>query len=201
MHGQDRVSSFVEVSTCNYQIIVSTPRLCEEMNLSHRHQAEPHQIKCRPIVSEKLIEQEREQELKNFQEQVSMKDVVTDAKEELEQEHAQEQEQVSVPQNEKPTEEQLNQDMLLGMISDLTEQINQLKLEMKSGKRIPTEFSLFTVDEQGNIVPGSDLGKLIGHQSSHKRQKQVTITTDREHQAKDQHDNKQAYHQKYIAIE
>jgi hypothetical protein len=194
MHGPDRVSSFVEVSTCNYQIIVFTPRLCEEMNLSHRHRAEPHQIKCRPIVSEKLIEQEKKQEeLKNIQEQISTKD-----------EMIKEEELVTfeVPQEEKPTEEQLKQDVLLSMISDLTEQINQLKLEMKSGQRgVPTEFSLFTVDEQGNIIPGSELGKLIGHQSPNKRQKQITVTTQKQHQAKDQQENKQAYHQKYIAIE
>jgi hypothetical protein len=194
MHGQDHVSSFVEVSTCNYQIIVFTPRLCEEMNLSHRHHAEPHQIKCRPIVSEKLIEQEKAEELKNIQEQINIKDdLVKEVQEELV--------TLEVPQEEKPTEEQLKQDILLGMISDLTEQINQLKLEMKSGQRGPSEFSLFTVDEQGNIIPGSDLSKLISHQSSNKRQKQITITTEKQHQAKDQHENKQAYHQKYIAIE
>lgn len=146
------MSSFVEVSTCHYQIIVSTPRLCEEMNLSHKHHGELHTIECKPIVSDKLIEQEQVEE--PTPEEHQELDIVV---------------------------EQLDEkDVLLGLISDLTDQINQLKVQMNS----KPEVSFFTFDTNGKIIPAKNLQHVI---------KQVK----RPEQSKEQHDNKQAYHQNY----
>ncbi|KAL0137412.1 hypothetical protein V8B55DRAFT_1528118 [Mucor lusitanicus] len=184
LQGQDRVSSFVELSTCNYQIIISTPRLCEDMNLSHRHHIEPHKIKCRPVVSDQLIEQEQQEREREKEPLAQAQPQQADEKETTDQQ---------VPQTDKA---------LLSMISDLTEQINQLKLQM-SGMPADTanmrpDFSFFTLDDQGNVIPGADLAKLFAKQHPPEKQR-IAVNTEKKQPAKDQHENKQAYQQKYIA--
>ncbi|CEP11938.1 hypothetical protein [Parasitella parasitica] len=182
LQGQDRVSSFVELSTCNYQIVISTPRLCEEMNLSQRHHIEPHKIKCRPIVSDQLIEQEQQQEQLE-QEQLQQKQ-----QQELQQ---QEEEQPLLAKHDSQQQTEANVDatvaktsptadkQLLEMISDLTEQINQLKLQMNSMPfdNMQADFSFFTLDNHGNVIPGADLAKLFSTAKQPKQQpekKQIT---------------------------
>jgi hypothetical protein len=171
------------------------------MNLSHRDHTEPHKIKCRPIVSEQLIEQEQQQEQRQAED---------DQDQPLAEEEKQEQ------PNEKETDIANKEEIaasnsptadkeLLEMISDLTEQINQLKLQMNS---MPTdnnnrpEFSFFTLDDQGNVIPGADLAKLFAtaKQSQQPQVAHVTINTEKNQQAKEQHENKKAYQQKYIAV-
>jgi hypothetical protein len=68
--------------------------------------------------------------------------------------------------------------------------MNSVPTEQKIKK---TEFSLFTLDENGNIIPGVDLDQLIS-----KQQKKQPTTNTKNDQAKDQHNNKQAYQQNYI---
>lgn len=204
LQGQDRVSSFVELSTCNYQIIISTPRLCEEMNLSHRHHIEPHKIKCRPVVSDQLIEQEQQERERKSQVNSNENQPLAAAEAEAEyQPQANEKEEQASDQELPRTDK-----ALLGMISDLTEQINQLKLQMNAmpadTNNIRPDFSFFTLDDQGNVIPGADLAKLFGtakqQQQQQPLQKQaVTANTEKKRPAKDQHENKQAYQQKYIA--
>jgi hypothetical protein len=157
----------MEVSTCNYQIIISTPRLCEEMSLSRRHYTEPHKIKCRPIVSEKLIEQEQQQQEQQEEEQVVAEEPIIEK------------------------EEKKEQDLLLGMISDLTEQINQLKLQMTS-MPLDDKVSFLSFDEQGNLISDPDFSKLI------KSTPEKPQPPNQEEKPNDQHENKQAYHQHYL---
>ncbi|GAA5794778.1 hypothetical protein EDC94DRAFT_653019 [Helicostylum pulchrum] len=163
--GQDRVTSFVEVSTCHYQITVSTPRLCEEMRLSHRHHTESHKIECRPIVPEKLIEQEQDDE----QEEI-VENIVQDLTEQI-----------------KETEPTQDKDVL-NLISELTEQVNQLKVQINNNEKKP-EISFFTFDEHGNMIPGKDIKQILNAATAKVKQPE---------QSKDQHQNKQAYHQHYI---
>ncbi|KAF1801263.1 hypothetical protein FB192DRAFT_1384941 [Mucor lusitanicus] len=195
LQGQDRVSSFVELSTCNYQIIISTPRLCEDMNLSHRHHIEPHKIKCRPVVSDQLIEQEQQEREREKVDASSEDDKNQEPLAQAQPQQADEKETTDqqVPQTDKA---------LLSMISDLTEQINQLKLQM-SGMPADTanmrpDFSFFTLDDQGNVIPGADLAKLFAKQHPPEKQR-IAVNTEKKQPAKDQHENKQAYQQKYIA--
>lgn len=172
----------MEVYTCNYQIVISTPRLCEEMSLSRRHYTEPHQIKCRPIVSEKLIEQEKQKE----EEEQAI------PQEEPIQEKANEEQEEKVKENQQ-------QDFLLGMISELTEQINQLKVQMNT---MPdqAEVSFLSFDEQGNLINDPDFTKLIKN-TLEKSSNMKPITLKAEEKPNDQHENKEAYHQKYIVTE
>lgn len=170
------------------------------MNLSHRHHIEPHKIKCRPVVSEQLIEQEQQQE-----QQQTENDQDQPLAEEKEQEQPNEKEtdvanKETIVASASPGADK----ELLGMISDLTEQINQLKLQMNS---MPTDnnnrpdFSFFTLDDQGNVIPGADLAKLFAtaKQSQQPQAKHITMNTEKNQQAKEQHENKKAYQQKYIA--
>ncbi|KAI8080279.1 uncharacterized protein B0P05DRAFT_540700, partial [Gilbertella persicaria] len=164
VQGQDHVSSFVELSTCHYQIVISTPRLCEEMSLSRRHHTEPHQITCRPIVSEHLLEQDKQK---------------------------QEQEKLTVEQQKEsevlPLKEEEKEEDLLSMISDLKQQVNQLKQQLDQTK---PEVAYFTVDDKGNIIPGVELSQWIG----------LKEPKPKETKAQEQHQNRQAYHQHYLAV-
>ncbi|KAI7904072.1 uncharacterized protein BX663DRAFT_506309 [Cokeromyces recurvatus] len=191
LQGQDYVSSFVEKSTCNYQLIISTPRLCEEMDLSRRHHAESHRIKCRPIVSEKWIEQEQE----------------AAAAAEAEAKKAKEEETNSIVMNENTL--LLNQKdqvgnpehFLLEMISELTDQINQLKLQMnnkKGDKRTP----LLTIDERGQIIFSGMNELVLGlDKNDYQQQQQRNHFMTKDKKNKEQDENKQAYHQKYFIAE
>jgi hypothetical protein len=173
------------------------------MNLLHKHHTESHKIKCRPIVSDKLIEQEKsykvnDEYLISEQEEEEQVAPVTatepsDEKDDL----VNEKEEIQKLLDSVVSKEAREDDKLLGLISDLTEQITQLRNQMNSvpteQKIKKTEFSLFTLDENGNIIPGVDLDQLIS-----KQQKKQPTTNTKNDQAKDQHNNKQAYQQNYI---
>ena len=200
MQGQDGVTSFVEVSTCQYQMVISTPRLCEEMSLSHRYQAASHKIECRPIVSDKLIEQEEkknqllEQEQKP-QEQTEPTQVQT--KEQTE--------DIETKTDTQPTEELMapvvskettKEDTLLNMISDLTSQIAQLRAQIddmsnNKPKFEKAEYALFTIDENGKIIAGTDFEPFV--------QKTPRRPEEPKNKSKDQQKNNQAYQQNYVA--
>ncbi|KAI9483198.1 MAG: hypothetical protein EXX96DRAFT_499138 [Benjaminiella poitrasii] len=191
LQGQDYVSSFVETSTCNYQLVISTPRLCEEMNLSRRHHVEPHRIKCRPIVSEKLIEQE--QTIVEDEPELHTDEDATTLSKQEENEH----EQIDESQ----------ENILLKMISELTEQINELKLQVNNDDTKKTnvkKMPLLTLDEQGNIVL-SDMSELLlglDQSEQQQQQQQIPVAQNKKNKAnRDQDKNSQAYHQKYFIAE
>lgn len=135
------------------------------MRLSHRHHTESHKIECRPIVPEKLIEQEQDDE----QEEI-VENIVQDLTEQI-----------------KETEPTQDKDVL-NLISELTEQVNQLKVQINNNEKKP-EISFFTFDEHGNMIPGKDIKQILNAATAKVKQPE---------QSKDQHQNKQAYHQHYI---
>ncbi|KAI9320907.1 hypothetical protein BX666DRAFT_1875459 [Dichotomocladium elegans] len=55
LQANDRISMFQEVATCQYQMIITTPRLCEEMMLTSQSQSDINNIICNPIVPDHLI--------------------------------------------------------------------------------------------------------------------------------------------------
>lgn len=126
------------------------------MNLSHKHHAESHLIECKPIVPDNLLEQEQaEKELILLQQQ---------------QEEEKEEEKIAHDLDVVLEEK----DILLTMISDLTEQINQLRDQMKA----KPEVNYYTLTKQGKDV-----------QPMLKQVKRV--------ESKEQQDNKEAYYQNY----
>ncbi|KAL0074195.1 glucosidase II beta subunit-like protein-domain-containing protein [Phycomyces blakesleeanus] len=58
MQVHDRITMFQEIKTCQYQIVISTPRLCEELVLSSQAQSETYPIKCDPIVPDHTLTDE-----------------------------------------------------------------------------------------------------------------------------------------------
>ncbi|KAI8384390.1 uncharacterized protein BYT42DRAFT_562370 [Radiomyces spectabilis] len=64
MQSHDRVSLFQEITTCHYQMIISTPRLCiESMLVPHLH-AQTYNIHCNPIVPDHLISDSETEEFR-----------------------------------------------------------------------------------------------------------------------------------------
>lgn len=56
MQTNDRISMFQEVATCQYQMTITTPRLCEEMMLASTSHSDVNKIECNPIVPDHLVE-------------------------------------------------------------------------------------------------------------------------------------------------
>ncbi|KAI8974986.1 hypothetical protein BDB01DRAFT_908572 [Pilobolus umbonatus] len=210
--GYDRVSSFLETATCQYQAIISTPRLCDEMGLSRHHQSEAHRITCNPIVSseefyqeERLVEEERlmldqmEDKTHATVESVPTSDL-----------NVPEENTLAVKKEDHVYTEMREADVLLGMITQLTEQINQIKLQLKNSQKEDqkpkSDLSFFMLDDDGNIVStGNELNRLLGltiqqqqlKEQQKKKQAEEAINRYRE-QAKEQHENRQAYQQQYV---
>lgn len=170
-------------------MVVSTSQLCEEMNLFRRHHTEPHQIKCHPVVSEEMLEQEQH----SLEQQKQPEQPKEDFKELPKEQHKEQ-----LESKEDVPKEESDKDLLLGMIFDLKDQISQLKNQLNNKNKQP-EVAYFTLDEQGNIVPGVELSKLIGQETNSKIAKQEKLP-EKEKKAQEQLQNRQAYHQKYIAV-
>lgn len=139
------------------------------MRLSHRHHTESHKIECRPIVPEKLIEQEQEQEQNDEQVEI-VENIVSEFTDQIKEAEP------------TPVRDVLN------LISELTEQVNQLKVQINNNEKKP-EISFFTFDEHGNMIPGKDIKQILNA---------ATAKVNQPEQSPDQHQNKQAYHQHYI---
>lgn len=54
--SHDRITVIKEVTTCNYVVVVNTPRLCEEPALA-QVEDEVREVRCQPILSDTEIEQ------------------------------------------------------------------------------------------------------------------------------------------------
>ncbi|KAI9282299.1 hypothetical protein BY458DRAFT_428918 [Sporodiniella umbellata] len=154
--GHDRVSYFTEVSSCRYHIIISTPRLCEEMRLSRLRKSKVHPISCKPIVSDTLIEAENEQRQKEQYEGES---------------------QVEAPKKtsdyDSPSFEDSKEASVLDKISYINQQLDALKSQIQAylpneqpKKKVPLLF----VDEKGNPI-SEELQSLINAAIKKKEEK------------------------------
>lgn len=181
--------------------MIATPRLCEEMNLSHRYHTESHKIECRPIVSDNLLDQEKSRKLLQAQQDTSEDRVLSDEVESaVEVDLGSEKEEIQKLLDSVVSKEAKGDDKLLGLISDLTDQITKLRAQMDTlpneNRAQRAEISLFTLDENGNIIPGVDFNQLIVNNQKKQEPEKPYLE---QNQAKDQQNNKQAYHQNYIA--
>jgi hypothetical protein len=207
--GRDRISSFLELSTCNYQIIISTPRLCEEMSLSHRHHSKPHKIECRPIVPEHLIEAEQKKEEKEE------KEANLDKKQdELVKENDVKTEElmdIALAESKKPeAEDSTEEAALVKKIAALTEQVNRLhhqinsetKQQQQQQQNAQAEMAVYFMDENGNIVSSDGLSDQYTLELSKFLKKEKIIkSTEKKEQSKDQHENRNAYNQKFMVAD
>ncbi|KAI7869023.1 hypothetical protein BDF14DRAFT_1787101 [Spinellus fusiger] len=60
MQANDRITMFQEVKTCQYQMVISTPRLCEEFVSSPQSTSNSHAIDCSPVVPDAMYVPEHE---------------------------------------------------------------------------------------------------------------------------------------------
>lgn len=51
----DRISLIKETSTCQYLMVISTPRLCNDVAFQPPEKTKPHPIKCFPVMAAKEI--------------------------------------------------------------------------------------------------------------------------------------------------
>ncbi|KAI8884520.1 hypothetical protein K501DRAFT_332586 [Backusella circina FSU 941] len=207
--GRDRVSSFLELSTCNYQIIISTPRLCEEMSLSHRHHSKPHKIECRPIVPEHLIEAEQNEEEQFEQHIEELKD--NSDKSVLKKEEITDLGLTESKKSQVDSKENTEEAALVKKIAALTEQVNRLHHKINSENKqqqeqqqqnTQAEMTLYFMDENGNIVSSDGLSDQYTLELSKFLKKEKIIkSAEKKEQSKDQHENRNAYNQKFMVAD
>ncbi|KAI8337444.1 hypothetical protein BC941DRAFT_502218 [Chlamydoabsidia padenii] len=145
----DRITYFEEVSTCHYHMTISTPRLCDDIELGAK-KSESHPIKCNPIVPDHWINDHQEQE-----EQGTTDD--------MEETAATQTTTVSVMETTEPPADEkdtatttsdawndMGKTELVGIISNLAKQVEQLQnsMEQHRGQQI------FFLDQNGQVVLG-----------------------------------------------
>lgn len=150
MNVHDRISMFQEVATCQYQMIISTPRLCQEMMLASQLQSDAHRITCDPIVPDHQM----------MEEDSTRTDAMAAAPVETDTSPA----ETSLQQEKNGAEnahqaiesESLDRESLLSMIDDLTVRISQLQQQI--GIADPNAFqdeldvAFYHVDDSGALV-------------------------------------------------
>ncbi|ORE22582.1 hypothetical protein BCV71DRAFT_260100 [Rhizopus microsporus] len=155
--GHDRISYMEEISTCHYLIVISTPRLCEEMKLSRIPKPRIHTISCTPIVSDKLIEAEREQEEQKQEQQPLIE----------------EQKEEEKPMNDETKERVISKDPILKLLNDLNEQIDLLKSQVNGYSSSDDDINIMFIDEDGNYISSnSELKKLLKLEKTFKKKEE-----------------------------
>ncbi|KAG2218874.1 hypothetical protein INT45_003941, partial [Circinella minor] len=142
MNSNDRISIFQEVTTCQYQMIITTPRLCQEMMLASQTQSDANKIQCNPIVPDHMLKSTSANQLEEEQpvieepaEPETQPEVHQTEKEEeepIDKKDEQKNENILHQQtvNNKQQPMQDSNDNLLQIISGLTAQINDLQRQV-----------------------------------------------------------------------
>ncbi|KAI9479588.1 glucosidase II beta subunit-like protein-domain-containing protein [Zychaea mexicana] len=182
MNSHDRISMFQEVTTCQYQMVISTPRLCQEMMLASQTQSDVNKIQCNPIVPDHMLTSSSPAH--RLEEQPVAEDAApaepelgpeaSSSDQEGEEGYGRVQQQEIIDQqHQKQQQQETTKEDLLALISDLTAQINDLQRQV--GGTLPLEqllgsngqqqqqhggagqeemeVAFFHVDENGALVP------------------------------------------------
>ncbi|KAI9278486.1 hypothetical protein BDA99DRAFT_554118 [Phascolomyces articulosus] len=164
MNSGDQISMLQEVTTCQYQMSISTPRLCEEMMLASQTQSDANKIQCNPIVPDHMLKSTSAQQLGEQQQQpVAEEPAEPEMQPEVQGESAfektdDEKEQTKLQQNVKQQPMQAKQDgkdHLLELISGLTAQINDLQQQV-GGRGASSSLSLESLLKGRLQKEGSD---------------------------------------------
>jgi hypothetical protein len=75
MQNEDEIVSMHEFATCEYQMVIATPRLCQDIAFVPRARKDIHRIQCDPIVSDSQY-QEIEEAQPVVQEEVDVNEDV-----------------------------------------------------------------------------------------------------------------------------
>ncbi|ORZ04887.1 hypothetical protein BCR42DRAFT_457031 [Absidia repens] len=138
----DHIAYFEEVSTCHYHMTIATPRLCDDLALGSKKQTKSHNIECNPIVPEYWIT-DHEQQQQQQQQQTEEEDNIMERNAQQLQvdDNDNSNDLTDQPSDIDQQQQQSTVDMLLedkdaaknelvGMISTLTEQVDQLQRSM-----------------------------------------------------------------------
>ncbi|KAG0165783.1 Protein OS-9 [Apophysomyces sp. BC1015] len=231
IQAHDRISQFHEVTICQYQIIISTPRLCEEMVLASQTKSDAHTIECDPIVPENLISNGMDDKVEHvrYQAEVSTYPVGKDAtpsvtesdtetKNMLENTedlkvHEKEISSAEVIKEDKENQEDVEpetKELLLTMIAQLTSQVNQLqrqaqKSELRDGAgQDDVDFIFSYTDEQRRILEGDSAQIQKPLTSQTKRAEEEKRKSEKNQMADGsevQQRNKEAYRKTYFTAQ
>ena len=166
MNSNDRISIFQEVTTCQYQMIITTPRLCQEMMLASQTQSDANKIQCNPIVPDHMLKSTSANQLEEQQTVVEepaepeiRPEIHEEGKEEekpLDKKDEQKDETILHQQtvNNKQQATQDSNENLLQIISGLTAQINDLQRQVGGGGSISFESLLKGQQQQDDDDAG-----------------------------------------------
>ncbi|KAM3584596.1 Protein OS-9 [Umbelopsis sp. WA50703] len=57
MQHEEHIESVQELATCEYQMVISTPRLCQDVAFAPRASQDVNRIQCDPVISDELLEE------------------------------------------------------------------------------------------------------------------------------------------------
>lgn len=185
---------FQEVATCQYQMAISTPRLCGEMLLTSQKESTANKIQCHPVVADHLISAQEEpgdDVEKEQAEQDMFVDAVTDQDDIFE-------DQLDAEQD--------KQQALLATIAELTTQIQDMQRQLKYPDLLQNnneqdeiiEIAFLHVDENGQVVsdeslPMSEIMRKMASRNTESSKEQNEIPDE------NQQKNKKAYDRQYLS--
>ncbi|KAI8093180.1 uncharacterized protein BX664DRAFT_357650 [Halteromyces radiatus] len=199
---KDEIEFFEEVSTCHYLMIISTPRLCDDVMLGAKKETKAHAIQCNPIVPEHLLDEMEAQVTKEA------------TQEEVPKEYQQEEQGEEEEQGEQEILDQMAKTELVDMISDLARQVEQLQRSMDIDHRFQ-HSQIYFMDQHGHLVLGSANNDRRGQQHSATDAAQAIfqqllldtastnkdiINKNRMDESETQHQNKKAYEKNYYTL-
>ncbi|KAF7729231.1 Protein OS-9 [Apophysomyces ossiformis] len=223
VQANDRISWFHEVTICQYQIVISTPRLCDEMVLASQTQSKAHTIECNPVVPEHLIASGSEEQTEKTasqaevptdptaqnQNQVPTHSSTTINRDSLvaaEESKHEQLDELDIKEIKKAAESEENvepvtKDLLLTMIAQLTSQVNQLQRQaQESEAEDGMDITFIYTDEQGRILQGdsAQIKKLFASQLKHTNEEKRTSGNGQVADGSEvQQQNKKAYEKTY----
>ncbi|SAM05208.1 hypothetical protein [Absidia glauca] len=162
----DRIAFIEEVSTCRYRMTISTPRLCDDSMLGIKKESESHPIECNPIVPEHWISDHEEQQNDESPTTAATEAAATEATtlETIEQQDSVKPTQHLSQVDGKPSKEEtsaplddMEKNELVGMISSLSRQVEQLQRSMEqqySIDQLLQQNQVFFLDQNGQMVLG-----------------------------------------------
>jgi protein OS-9 len=158
----DRITLIKEISTCQYRMVISTPRLCNDVAFHPPKAADPHKIECHPILESAKIPEYlaiREAEAQSVK---TRDEEAQDAAGKIAQELMKEFKQVIgfTEDKEREVDTEANQDIIDSALDLLTTpQLRKIgRITIGGNNLVPADVIL----ERGTIVGGEPKETVLG---------------------------------------
>ena len=200
---------FQEVATCQYQMTIATPRLCEAQLFASPPVAQAHTIECNPVVPERYLsdhEQVTEIEPEHGEESKPEESKPEESKpEEAADSEAQQAKasEISTSAQKKEKEEMDEKEDLMTYIAQLTKQVDDLQRQVRSSggaQRSEGEIAFIYLDHLGKLSTGNrgPIEQLFGGSAQKKRPQLIQDETQK---SKAQRKNREAYEKNYYSVQ